>query len=188
MQITVSTQQKLRIEGADRLDPIEVFLDDIAPRQGRITINCYGQSWTAYWGGMGDRTIAEFILSCDEDYLANKLSNMRSSLPDYNGLNQAAKAELLSERRQYGISQEEARDLFERLSHSVERECEIDTDAMHSIFGDEWWHNIPHKPNPDYQYLCRIINATKDGIRQAQNLRLIEGVAESTAMEAHANG
>jgi hypothetical protein len=33
--------------------------------QGKITINYWDSSWNAYWGGMGPRTVAEFVADCD---------------------------------------------------------------------------------------------------------------------------
>ncbi len=62
------------IEGAKALDPIHVFwMDSDPPGRGYVTIICYGQSWTAYFGGMSGKTIREFFASCDTGYLLSKL-------------------------------------------------------------------------------------------------------------------
>lgn len=81
LQVERSTVTKLVITGAPRLDPITVFLEDFGRRdcptesnpnyqtaQGKITINCWDNSWNAYWGGMGPRTVAEFVADCGWDY------------------------------------------------------------------------------------------------------------------------
>ena len=68
LKVERSTVTKLVITGAPRLDPITVFLEDFGRRdcptesdpsyqtaQGKITVNCWDNSWNAYWGGMGPR-------------------------------------------------------------------------------------------------------------------------------------
>lgn len=55
------------------LDPIQVFWVDFNPGQGQVTINCYGEAWTAYWGAMGGRNVKQFFKECDLDYLTNRL-------------------------------------------------------------------------------------------------------------------
>ena len=78
MQITTSTVTRLEITGANRLDPIRVYLEDYEPGKGRITISCYDAAWVGYWGAMGGRTIKEFFLSCGSDYLEGNLGCARS--------------------------------------------------------------------------------------------------------------
>lgn len=55
------------------LDTIQVFWSDVAPGKGHVTITCYGCAWTAYWGGMGGRTIRQFFADADTHYLITKL-------------------------------------------------------------------------------------------------------------------
>lgn len=59
--------------GAPKLDPITVVLQDVEKGHGRLIIECWGSSWAAYWGGMGERTLAEFVMSCGPDYIFTKL-------------------------------------------------------------------------------------------------------------------
>ena len=86
LKVERSTVTKLVITGAPRLDSITVFLEDFGRRdcpiesnpnyqtaQGKITINCWDNSWNAYWGGMGTRTVAEFVADCDWHYVLNCL-------------------------------------------------------------------------------------------------------------------
>ena len=37
---------------------------------------------------------------------------------------------------------------------------------MAAVVGDEWWYDLPMVDNPDYTYLCRIIQAVRDGLRE----------------------
>jgi hypothetical protein len=56
------------------LDPIRVILYDYGDQRGRmIVVECYGDAYSHYWGNMGKETVREFVASCGEDYLVNKL-------------------------------------------------------------------------------------------------------------------
>lgn len=62
------------IEPASALDRIHVFWMDVAPGAGYVTIICYGQAWTTYFGSMGKATsIKEFFAGCGTDYMLTKL-------------------------------------------------------------------------------------------------------------------
>jgi len=67
------------------LDPIQIYLTDTAPKQGSITITCYGSAWTAWWGSIGSKSVAEFVAQCDPTYLAGKLNSeiIRRSKENY---------------------------------------------------------------------------------------------------------
>lgn len=67
--MTIETQT---VPEANGLDAIEVIWQDYEPGKGRATFICYGTAWTAYFGGMGDRTIKQFISQCGADYLGPK--------------------------------------------------------------------------------------------------------------------
>lgn len=57
-----------------RLDPIRVFIQDLAPGRGRIVIECFGESWSAFWPAMGkDATVAAFFIISPTDYLVDNL-------------------------------------------------------------------------------------------------------------------
>lgn len=175
MKVETSTCTKVvisdLINSEFKLDPVTVYLNDIGPRQGKITIECYGQSWSAFWGGMGDRTIAEFFCSCNEHYLAKNLSSVSSRVEAPEQLQDIAKAEIFRLRKSRAIGGEAAREMYEDTDWlKVERIDHLHGDAgavelLRQIFGDEWWRSIPEKPNPDYEYLCRIICAVQAGLR-----------------------
>jgi len=165
MKVELSTTQKLTIKGADRLDPVTVFLEDLELGKGKITIECYGKSWSAYWGGMGSRNIAQFFKSCDECYLSSNLSNISSQVEDCEAL--ADKAEKIL--REHDHDKYETEEWVSRLRGDGSN---LNQDIMHKIFGDEWWCDIPDMPNPDYQYLCRIITEVQKGIKQAGLLKV----------------
>jgi len=174
MQVELSTVTKIKLThlqemSAFRLDPLTVILDNFEPGRGKIIIECFGESWSASWAAMGKRTIAQFFCNCDEHYLAKNLSGISGDLPDYEKLGDTARQEVCRLRRESELTKDEARDLFEDAGRfsGAETSHDLDGSAMQAIFGDEWWHSIPDKPNPDYEYLCRVINAVQAGIREA---------------------
>lgn len=76
MKITIKGHDALKsfvIREVPSLDPVTVILEDIGPGEGRVFVECYGEAWAAYWGGMGQRTIAQFVSECGIDYLHSNL-------------------------------------------------------------------------------------------------------------------
>lgn len=62
--------EKIKVPAQPGLDPVYVYLEDLGPSEGRVTLICYATAWTAWWGGIGkDSTIKEFFLNCGVDYL-----------------------------------------------------------------------------------------------------------------------
>lgn len=148
MKTETSTVTKLRISELESLDPISVFLEDMGKDRGKITIECYGRAWSAFWGGIGNSTMAQFFCSCDAHYLAKKLSTIKANVYDIDRIYEDAGKK--------GI------------------ECPRDDpwndyDFMSAMYGPgmvDWSDSLPKMVNPDYLYLCRIIRAVQDGIRQ----------------------
>lgn len=69
MRIETTTVQAFRIYDAGRLDPVLVILHDIQPGKGRLIVECCGDSWSGYWGAIGERNIAQFVRSSPPDYI-----------------------------------------------------------------------------------------------------------------------
>lgn len=187
MKIEKSTVTKLTITGADRLDQITVILEDIAPRRGKIIIECYGESWSSYWGGMGEQTIAQFFCGMDEHYLAKNLKQgIDSTIVDGDSIREGAFRKLIEQRRgrmvrsrlsvdgyirlgRNDITADEARELWEEVEGaSFGSDGWGDPNLMQRVFGDEWWYSLPTKPNPAYQYLCRVIKAVQEAFAQLE--------------------
>lgn len=55
------------------LDPITVYVDEFRPGASRMTVQCYAQAWTAYWGSHGHNPLEEFVISCNAGYIADGL-------------------------------------------------------------------------------------------------------------------
>ncbi|MCK5607797.1 hypothetical protein KAR91_38295 [Candidatus Pacearchaeota archaeon] len=138
MKITKSNPLKIKIEEVERLDPITVILEDLEPGKGKIIIECYGESWSSYWGGMGDRTISEFFCSCDNDYLAKNLDS---------GIPQTVDDEEKWD-DEFDISLKQFK--FEEYERGFSLNCP----------------EIPQKPNPKYEYLSRILDTVKEALKE----------------------
>ena len=178
IKVESSTCTKLVITGATNLDPITVFLEDLAPCRGKITISCWSKSWTAYWGGMWDGlNIGQFFCELNTSYIIGYCDQAMKS-QQFSGEALAKKAQriVLKERRLFCYDQDEARELFDeaedlRDSPSIDHLHGAHGELMTKLFGDEWWHltNDSTEPNPDYIYLERIILAVQQALRQEQH-------------------
>lgn len=174
MNVTQSTIQQLVITDADRLDPVKVMIENISPGVGNITITCFGQSWTSYWGAMSDRTVQEFFAKCSDSYLINCLdSGIRSMIDgeDNEANIQFVKAEICKQRREREIEQFDAREWWDEAEGADDIKGMVSSwhsnSTLRKLFGDEPWHaNWPRVPNPDYEYLERIVQAVQAAIKQ----------------------
>ncbi len=170
MNIVEETIRRITISKIPGLDPIRVALEDIGQGKGRINIECYGTSWACYWGGMGDRTIAEFFTTCDKCYLAKNLSRIDSEVFDPDHLKESLKREVINERRKRLLHSDEARRSFDVIEEidlpENEEQLRSISNELDEIMGEEWWYRLPKKQNPDYEYLCRIISTVQAALIQ----------------------
>ena len=174
VNIETTTVQKLIISGVENLDPVAVYLEDQGPACGKVTITCFNDCWSYFWGSMGkDNTIRSFLLQCDEHYLAGKFAPLLDSEVDVlDDIVSHCRKEICKERRQGNCPKKEAREMWEQAEEldGVEDSRELFDNHgmfMHDLFGDEWWYCLPKAPNHKYEYLCRIINTVKEALRQA---------------------
>lgn len=81
-EITYTPAQVLTITNpAPNLDPIDVIFLDHSPGRGRIIVRVYSQSWTAWWGAMGEHhTVRTFFLKADSHYLMELLLQGQSDM------------------------------------------------------------------------------------------------------------
>ncbi|MGU3232462.1 hypothetical protein [Vibrio cholerae] len=56
------------------LDPITVSLNDYGAGKGQILVECGEQMWTAVLNDMGELNLAQYLLSCDPNYMHQILS------------------------------------------------------------------------------------------------------------------
>lgn len=173
MKIKISTVIKLLLTDLDRLDPVTVIAENFEPGQGKITIECYGKPWSAYWGSMGTSTIHEFICSADNGYLIGKLSpNLSSSIYDEGqALIDAANAQVQTLRVYGNWNDALTAEMNHRIINELSNGLEGNEGLLYELFGSEWWHWIPEKTNPDYDYLWRIVDAVKVGLTECNKIK-----------------
>lgn len=169
MMITETTARKVVIQGIPNQDPIAVYLEDQGPGAGKITITCFDDCWTNYWGSMGgDQTISQFFQHASDSYIAGKLHHeTKPTVVDIEAIEAHVKMSILKERRQGDLTEKAARELWENVD-SIEFDMPIEVNAgfFHDVYGDEWWYRLPHKPNSKYEYLVRIIQTIKAALAQ----------------------
>lgn len=158
-----------------KLDPVTVILEDFEPGKGKIIIECYRKSWSSYWGAMSGRTISQFFSDCGADYLIGNLAPyLNSTRFCGKATAKQVQAEIIKGRRRNEFTKETAREHYDETSFlsdvpSIDYLAAAHYDLMQAVFGDEWWHAVSQsdEPNPDYQYLQRIVQAVQAGLRQA---------------------
>lgn len=170
MKIEQSKISKLFISEADGLDPISVYLEDLGPSQGKITINCWGKSWTSFWRGMGSRTISEFFCSCNEGYLIGNLApQMEKYEPDFDEFGKEMRQKVREMRRDGQLSQGLARELYDVSDweqyvtnnpyEPILNPCFVYEDEFEELDFDGF--DVPERLTADYRYLCKIIETVK---------------------------
>lgn len=126
----------------EKLDAVTVYVSNYAKGMGKIVIECYGQAWSCYWGGMGEQTLQQFVLGADNDYLLDKMLK-ETSRTDFEKLNNDA--------RKRGFD----------ICVTSDFEMAMCSKQLAECFGNEWFRDIPQCESEDYHYLNRILNAVK---------------------------
>lgn len=173
MKVEQSTVTKLRLTELKNLDPVTVIFENYEPGKGKIIIECYGRSWSSFWPAMGC-SIEEFFISCDDDYLAKNLQYMSQTIDDEDAVQQMIWGAVIKSRRNCDISSYEAREIWENASIEALKDGvpTMDFDVCQKLFDGRWYEiSMPQKPNPNYVYLCRIIKAVQEGLRQYIGMR-----------------
>ncbi|WKD26615.1 hypothetical protein NDQ72_11065 [Halomonas sp. KG2] len=175
MNITESTATQLTIRGLDNLDSINVFIEDIAPKVGRITIESFGDAWSHAWGGMWDGySAAEFFARCDDGYLLGKFARASSNMEciDFEALIDKLKTAVIEQRKDGDMSSTEARETWDKVEEIERHEGmtvneihamdSIDIELISDLLGEEWYHSVPEKPSREARRLKLIIQAVRE--------------------------
>lgn len=177
LKVTVEKMDVLAftVTGAESLDPVRVMIENYEPGKGRITITCFGKAWNVGWGSMGSDTVQDFIKRVSNDYLIGCLApHLRSTVDDDNDANLAfVKHEIIKLRKQLEISRDEARAMWGEAENADDvKACCCDYvigKNLLSLFGDDpFYAKWPSVPNHEYQYLDRIVNAVRDGLKEME--------------------
>lgn len=180
MQLSTNTVTEISITDFDKFDVINVVLKNSGEGKGRITIHCAGDTWSSYWPAMGKRTIEQFFIACDNDYLAKNLSDcprhiiaeldvikeqVLADIAKHDDFNQAEKSELSRLVDDIYVDQSQCNDAARKL--------------FSQVYGDDWGYSLPEIDNPDYLYLCRVISAVKSALKQHEAAEQSEQFAKT---------
>jgi hypothetical protein len=166
MKVETSCVTKLYVTEVPSLDPITVFLENFGSGQGKLIVECYGQSWSAFWGGMGTDLLS-FIRQANSDYIACKMFTGAIQVYDPETLESTLKKEVLRRRFARDLTQQEAWELMYKIETSdFEHPFHLNSQMMADLVGDDWRVAMPVKDNPDFVYLKRIIDTVKLAIAQ----------------------
>ena len=144
-QITI-----IKLTELDRLDPVNVVIEDFKLGQGQIIITCYGKAWTSYWGAMGNQTISQFFCSCDEHYIAKNIGDIKSEIYDIDQIRDDA------ENKNIECYRDDPWNDYEFLN------------VMYGGDMVDWHDSLPKKSNHEYEYLCRIIKAVQKALKHEE--------------------
>lgn len=176
MKITASQVTALVLSDLDNLDPITVYLENPEPGRGWITIRCWDACWAAGWPSMSGRSVEEFFVARDDDYLAKNLSSIPEEVTaEGEVLAKHLRGMVCSLRRSGKLSKGNARGIWDdTIGMDVTEGYCMGHHILAETLGGGWWLDLPTMPNPDYLYLCRIIQAVRAGLR-----KYIEGKADA---------
>lgn len=169
MKIETSQLKQLILSGLENLDPVKVLTENFEPGRGTITISCFGKAWTAGWPAMSGQTVEQFFSSSSADYLAGCLCRgipkHRYAEGDHADF---IRKTVLEKRHAREIDADQARESFDRADGMSMNDVLADWNfesLWMPLFGDiydaanaDW----PTELNPDYTYLCRIVEAVKN--------------------------
>lgn len=173
MQIKRTTVEKIRIEdihASHRLDPVEVIVENFGEGAGKITISCYGEVWTGFWGSMGG-TVEEFFQRVSNDYLINKMADYRETEPDTDADPDFLRAEIIRQRKSGHLDRAEAATAWRYMDDFApdrNRLCYAETPPELGLLegmDEPWYYPWPKKPNHKYEYLSRILDVVREVIK-----------------------
>lgn len=162
-----TTVTKLLINDIENLDPVSVYLEDYEEGRGRIIIHCWNKVWSSYWGGMGSKTISQFVISCDKHYLAKNLDYNLVDTPaqvDESKVQDATRKIIGQKYRSGEIDKEEVQYLLSEIDYASGEEI-VASSALRNGLGYDWSVELPRCENPRLQYLYRILDAVREGLK-----------------------
>ena len=168
MSITVSQITKIHIPKRNPWhSPVNVIVEG-KKGSGKIIIESDGDAWSYYWCNIGDDNIIEFFVGCDSDYLAKKFEmGISRTVVDESAeaIVGHLKSRIINDRLQGEITREKARELWSMIRVS-EDGVERNIDLISQIVGNDWYNDLPKKPNDDYNDLVMIINVARSGLKE----------------------
>ncbi len=158
MKIEHKLVKSIKVSELDSLDSIEILISEYGEGAADVTIKCYGESWTSYWGSMGGN-VKEFFTRTNVSYLVNCFergiradSDVKDTCAMQETFRKKMREYILQERREDYILKGDARRAWneidnidmEAISPEHDHECfgwsvdhwTVDSDVWKPLFGD----------------------------------------------------
>lgn len=174
MKVTRFYVEKIRVEDIQQshsLDPVDIIVENIQDGVGKITISCYGEVWTGFWGSMGG-TVEEFFQHASNDYLINKMSNYTGYTPDLDKDYLVLKNILIKARKEESIDEFEAREAYDWIIQNEPNRKDVfnngipyQLECIREELSEPWYLDWPQKKCEKYEYLSRILDLVREVIK-----------------------
>lgn len=181
MDIKKSEVSKITVSDLDSLDPVTILLDESSSKSGSITIEWYGHTWSSYWDSINTPSLMDFILTCDNEYLANCLWDESKDQMEFDVVKfeRQVKSMILDSRREQMLDKDFARELFDIENWSTYSPKHVYDKWRTPLFVDEGKFNefvenflnfidYPEKQTSLYRTLLDIVNVVKKAFSELQ--------------------
>lgn len=168
MKIERSVVEKLRVTDVPSLDPVEIILEDFGQGRGKVTMSCFGESWTAFWPSMAG-SLKQFITSANNDYLANCFCRGIDSRSADESKDHEFMISHIKELLSHGdISDYEASMALDALKGHDQYDRHWMPLEVELVMCEPWNIDWPTMPSPKYEYLCRICNVLREVVNSME--------------------
>lgn len=119
MKVEKSEVTKITIKDVDGLDPVSLLIEEFDRGQAKVMIECYGESWSSYWGSMGGdavdfftRTNVEYLVNCFERGIRQDTDELDTIAMGKNFIKEV-RALVIEKRYEQYITKETARTIYD---------------------------------------------------------------------------
>lgn len=171
MKVEKAIVEKLVITDVPNLDTVEAVVEHFPGYQGKLTVSCFGRSWTAFWGNMGC-SVTDFISSVSSDYIINCLSRgISTTSPDLIKDHEFIISTLETGILNGDVDEDSASPALDHLRTCGGRYDRNDLPPdIEGLLMEPWHLDWPTKPNEHYLYLERIVNVVIDAVKMTKVL------------------
>ncbi|WWT49187.1 hypothetical protein [Escherichia phage vB_EcoM-LTH01] len=171
MKVTESLVKKVRIEELqeERLDPIEVIIENYENGRGKLIVTSSGKSWVGQWNAMGG-SVESFIQRVDNDYLIGCMGRAPKFIEDKDEDPVFIKKMILKQRRADSITKGQARwawDYTETFAPDRDHILHGVPFALQPLreLEEPWYLDWPTKINTEYTHQSEILDVVRKVIK-----------------------
>lgn len=180
MKIENSLIQKILISEVQGLDPITVYLEQLGERQGKITVEYAGKSWSTFFSGCGDSGIASFVSKLSSEYLIDRFApQITKYVPNFEQFDAEMRMKVMEMRRSNEITEDFARALFDvdtwrgKVTQNpyepLINPCPAFADEFERV--DFQAFDVPERISDEYRYIEKIVKAVQAALKVGLSLK-----------------